>query len=432
MFRPTNSAARQKRRGAVAALVAVSITLLLGIVAITLDGGLLQDNKRRVQNACDGAALAAATTLYKDFPTIQSSGIADPDGNAEAAALAYAAANGFPSTRADTKVVVHIPPTSGPFTDKLGYAEVIITFKQPRYFSTIWGSSAMPVVARAVAHGFWGGTGDGCIILDPTVKNALDSSGSGSTTITGGGRFVVNSNHSEAARVTGGGALKAAEFRITGKNPGYIGPLDGQTYTGVPPTPDPLAYLPVPTVPPNGTITTTNVSKYKSYYLTPGRFTNLPNFGNGDTVTLKQGGIYYIDGGGLNSTQGATILMDPPNVTTGVMIYNAPSGTQQNQGLNLSGGTVVLSPLQSGPYAGIIFWQDRTSPVTLSLQGQGGFNIDGTFYAANALMNVTGNGTNVIGSQYISRTLSLSGSGTTLINYTDKLTARKRVVRLVE
>src|SRR6185369_11218739 len=128
-------------------------------------------------------------------------------------------------------VDVRIPPTTGPFTGRIGYAEVVITYKQPRYFSTIWGTSATPIVARAVAYGFWGGTGDGCIVLDPTVKDALDSSGSGSTIITGGGRFIVDSNNSEAARVTGGGKLAAAGFQITGKNPGYVGPLTGSVVT---------------------------------------------------------------------------------------------------------------------------------------------------------------------------------------------------------
>ena len=85
----THSAANEKRRGTVAALVAVTITLLLGIVAITLDGGLLQDNKRRVQNAADGAALAAATVIYKNYPSIESSGVADPGGYAADAAQVY-------------------------------------------------------------------------------------------------------------------------------------------------------------------------------------------------------------------------------------------------------------------------------------------------------------------------------------------------------
>jgi len=115
-----------------------------------------------------------------------------------------------------------------------------------------------------------------------------------------------------------------------------------------------------------------NSKSNKSYYLTPGRFTNLPNFGNGDLVTLKQGGIYYIDGGGFNMT-GGTLVMDPPNLTTGIMIYIAPNGTQPSQGLNISGGVVVISPLTSGIYAGIIVWQDRTSrfPCPYRVEGVG-------------------------------------------------------------
>jgi hypothetical protein len=56
----------------------------------------------------------------------------------------------------------------------------------------------------------------------------------------------------------------------------------------------------------------------------------------------------------------------------------------------------------------------------------------GTFYAANAQMSVTGNGAAAIGSQYISRTVTFGGGGTTTINYSDKGTARVRDIRLVE
>jgi hypothetical protein len=68
----------------------------------------------------------------------------------------------------------------------------------------------------------------------------------------------------------------------------------------------------------------------------------------------------------------------------------------------------------------------------MQLQGNGSFNLTGTFYAANALLKVSGGGTATIGSQYISRTLSMSGNGTVTINYTDKGTARLREVTLVE
>ena len=147
-------------------------------------------------------------------------------------------------------------------------------------------------------------------------------------------------------------------------------------------------------------------------------------------MILEQGGIYYISGG-LTMT-GTSVLKMDPSTKGGVMIYNAPNGTSQNQSINISGGKITLDPLTTGPYAGIIMWQDRTSSVSMSIQGQGGSTIKGTFYAANALLSVTGQGTNTIGSQYISRTLSLSGGGTVNIDYTDDGTARRREVCLVE
>ena len=421
------SARFRTRRGIVTILVTVCLIVLVGIAAISLDGGLLQDNKRRVQAAADAAALAAGTALFDNFKQI-SSGTPDPGGKAAAAALDVANRNGFPNDSIKATVTVNIPPKSGPFTGKANYAEVIISYYQQRYFSTIWGSEKLTVQGRAVAIGFWGGTGNGVIVLDPSAKSALDASGTGSVTVTGGAAMVVNSNDAEAARSTGGGNQTATNYWITG---GYTGTLNGNIETGTPPIPDPLAYLPPPTKPAAGTMTTVNVKSTKVYVLTPGSYSSLPNLGNGDSMILKQGGIYYIDGGGLTATGGSAITMDPLT-SGGVMIYNAPNGTQSNQSINLSGGKVNLSPLTSGPYAGIVLWQDRTSPVAMSIQGQGDMNIKGTFYAANALLSVSGQGTNTIGSQYISRTLSLSGGGAVNIDYTDDGTARKRDIRLAE
>jgi hypothetical protein len=205
------------------------------------------------------------------------------------------------------------------------------------------------------------------------------------------------------------------------------------------PTPDPLAYLPVPNVTTLGTITEVQLGMgNKMYTLTPGLYTNLPSFQVGDVVILKQysydnSGIYYIDNGGFTS-QGATILMDPLT-SGGVMIYNGPTSAANSHSINISGnaaGSVTLSALTSGPYAGILFWQERGATVDMSISGQGSFNLTGTFYAPNADLKVSGNGTAIIGSQYISRTLTLGGNGGVNINYTDQGTARKREVRIVE
>jgi hypothetical protein len=427
------------RRGIVAVFVALMLTIIVGTMAIALDGGLLQHNKRRVQATADAAALAAATELFKHWPAIVASNYVtfDPSNAANDAAQNYATYNGFKNDTTNAVVTVNIPPASGPFKGKVGYAEVIITYNQPRYFSGIWGSSTAPVTARAVARGSWAGSNIGIMVLDPSQKDSLNASGGGTATVTGGASVIVDSNNSEAAAATGGSSIVASDFEITG---GETGNLTGTIHTGTPPQPDPLRTLPVPTMPPAGNMTTKSLGMgNKQYTLTPGTYTNLPNFSSGDQVVFEQasynsnGGIFYINGGGFKST-GATISMDP-NTSGGVMIYNAPSSSSSNQGVDITGnssGSVNLSALTSGPYAGMLMWQDRTSSVGMSIAGQGSFDLEGTFYVANANLKVTGSGTATIGSQYISRTLTMGGGGAVKINYTDGGTAPLREVRLVE
>src|SRR5262249_2515482 len=140
---------------------------------------------------------------------------------------------------------------------------------------------------------------------------------------------IVNSNDNSAAVDGGNGTMKGQEFDITGNyttsgNGQFItSPTPNNIQTGVHPTPDPLAWMPVPAQPPAGTITSVNnpgKGGGKTYTLTPGTYYNLPNFGNGDVVILKQAsagaspsaanaGVYYLASGGFNS-QGATIKMD--------------------------------------------------------------------------------------------------------------------------
>jgi hypothetical protein len=328
-------------------------------------------------------------------------------------------------------VTVNVPPKSGPFTGKAGYAEVLVTNYQQRYFSAIWGATAVASQARAIARGRWAGSGLGIVVLDPIKKSALGASGGGNLTVTGGASIVVDSDDSWAASGTGGGTITASDFEITG---GYVGNLSGTINTGVPPTPDPLRYLPEPPVPAAGKLTTKNLGNgNKRYTLTPGAYTNLPSFNTGDVVNLQQGGIIYVNGGGFKST-GASIVMDT-TTSGGVMIYNNPKSAAQSEQIQISGnsaGTVNLSALTSGTYAGMLFWQQRTATQPMSISGGGNFTLLGTFYAANATLQVTGNGDAVIGSQYISKDLNLGGNGNILINYTDNGTARLREAILVE
>src|SRR5262245_24427340 len=114
---------RQRRRGNVLPLVAMTLVLMMTITAISLDGGSMFAEHRRARSVADAAALAAAADIYHHFFFDNGT---DSGGTARASAFATAAANGYPNSGA-TRVTVNIPPQSGPYTGKTGYAEVITT-----------------------------------------------------------------------------------------------------------------------------------------------------------------------------------------------------------------------------------------------------------------------------------------------------------------
>jgi hypothetical protein len=461
MFKRRSSPAC-RRRGVVAVIVALSLITLIGLVALSLDGGMVYLDLRDTRAAADAAAMAAACDLFKNYPTNNGT---DPQGTAKQAALDAALANGYANDGVRTTVAVYIPPITGPYAGLPSYCEVVVTYNYPRSFSRIWGSDDVPIKARAVSRGGWVAPGPGVIVLNYTGKATFNDQGNGAFTETGG-PVIVNSNNPSAVLDTGNGTTTAPEFDITGgvqlsNNSTFTTtPTPNNIFTGVHPTPDPLAYLPPPTMPPPGTMTTVNLGGgNRLYTLTPGTYTNLPTFSSGDQVVLQQasagnGGIFYIDGGGFKST-GASITMDP-TTSGGVMIYNEPASSSDSEKIQITGnasGIVNLSPLTSGPYAGIVLWQDRNSSVPVLVEGNGSFTINGTFYAAGATLNVNGNGKtdtgtstgsytdlsgnlvqggSKIGSQYISLDLSLGGNGNVSIKYAGPDVARTRIITLVE
>jgi hypothetical protein len=446
-----------RRTAIVVVFVAFAMIGIIGMAAVTLDGGFLYFELREVCATADAAAMAGSCDLFTHYPT--NAGL-DPKGTAAAAAHTVASANGYTNDGTNTTVVVNVPPQSGTYTGKAGYIEVIVTKNVQRAFSRIFGSAPVPVRARSVGRGAWVSPAGGVIILDYSSKAALNSQGNGAFTETGG-PVIVNSNNSSAVVDTGNGQMIAPEFDITGGTKLQGGanlstsPVANQVFTGMHPTPDPLAYLPQPSMPANGTMTKLGLGQGNTLYtLTPGTYTNLPTFSSGDVVILQQasannaGGIYYINGDGFKST-GASITMDPLT-SGGVMIYNAPASSADSEKVQITGnssGVVNLSGLTSGPYTGITLWQDRNSSVPMLIEGNGSFTMTGTFYAAGALLNVNGNGNGTysyvnssgvtvtgssrIGSQWISHDLSLGGNGNVNLHYAGQY-ARTRIISLVE
>jgi len=412
----------KKKKGIIAVIVAVCLIAILGITALAIDGGILVDDARTAQTAADAAALAAGTELYNNWAT--NKGV-DKDGKARASALLTANANGFNNDGITSTVTVNIPPASGIFAGKSGYAEVIITYNQTRGFSAIFGSGTVPVQGRCVARGKKGSSEVGILVLNSNASGAFTLSGSASVSVNG--KVVVNSNSSTAAVSSGSAICTASELDIVGGQKSSA-PSDftgDKTKYGSQPMSDPLGDLPVPD--PSGmTIQSTKTyTPVSGETLQPGVYTGgisikTPN------VSMAPG-VYYMQGGGFTMSGGSSSL-----TANGVMIYNGADNSGKTGKIDVSGGgTITMSPPTSGDYSGISIFQDRTSTQPVTLSGGSTWNLTGTLYAPAAGFTISGGSGATMGSQYICNTLNLSGPSA--LNQIDPdLGFGPRDIRLVE
>jgi hypothetical protein len=401
-----------RRSGQIIVILAVLLVAIVAFVAISLDGGLLLDQRRKAQAAADAAALAGAcdryyfrvttdaTTQLKHTPLIAQS-------NAEM----VAALHGYANDGTRSVVTALCPPTSGSHVGDNDFVEVIIQFNQPRGFSTILGTGDLPVRARAVAGVKTLSANAGAIILDRTNSGTILAKGNGNL-IFQNGTVVVNSSSASAGRTTGNGSVLAPGFSFSG-TPGYSGNFQatggGTIASGQQPVPDPLAYLPQPDKNSYPTATEKVYSNFKyngssPITIYPGRYDGGISITGKGKVTMAAG-IYYMNGGGFSITGQGDL-----DGTSGVMIYNDPA--KSNDVISLSGqGEIKLVAPATGIYKGISIFQDRASANEVSVTGNGKYNITGTFYVAGGNLKLAGNGDSGMGSQYISNTLSSVGNG---------------------
>jgi hypothetical protein len=497
-----------RRSGAVAPLVAMLMVALCVVISIVLEEGMMLSESRRAQATADAAAMAGACVLYQNVKT--TAGI---DPASITAATQMANDNGYDGlgnsqTPGSTLVEAHNPPASGIFKGQAGYIEVRTTYYQGRYFSwvlSLWPINAtlgntMPVTARAVAEGTWMPFHAGVLLLDQS-SSSLQDTGNGTLNINGGD-FIIDSNSSAALFNTGNATVvvQNGTVDITGNDvnaqssTGTLGSgaaiqtPNGSTdvYLNQHPTPDPLAYLPLPgsstpgapPIPPKAPQPkfVTLPSGQQAWLMWPGSYNT--NTGNdtqlppaGGLIVLMQAnnsqqgstsGIYYIANGGFSYNNTSLVMdnnllianpggqswngpLDYQGSTGGMMIYMGPNASS---GLNLQGnstGLVYLQPLTDpSPYSGMIYWQDPSNTTDVQVAGNGSFTIQGTMYAPSALMKVTGNGGtytgslgqqiagSAIGSQYVSADLKMAGNGNVIVNYQGPPKTPVRILTLVE
>lgn len=400
---------RERRRGAVAVVVALCLIPLIGVMAFAFDGGIMLIARRRAQTIADAAAYSVACQLYTNL-TVDPTGL-DVSGKARAVGVYTAKGNGFTNDGTTNTVTINIPPQSGSHIAAPGYAEVILTTIQPRIFGAIFGSASLSITGRGVARILLS-TPASIILLDPTATGAFTLTGG--TKITTQSTIQVNTSSTTGTQLTGASNITAAALHLHGggtrdTSSSVTLTSESSVKSGVAAVADPLASLATPTT--AGLTNQSFTSTYGSKTISPGVYSGGLTIGNGMTVTM-QPGIYYMKGGPLSVAGGVTLT------GSGVTIFM--DNTSSNSQFQIAGGANVnLTPPTSGTYAGLTYFQDRSNSKTLSFSNGANITLKGTVYAAAAAMNFSGGTSNTYGSQIIADSMSISNGAVIKVNTTD-------------
>ena len=370
-----NMLRKTRQSGQALIAVAFGLVVLLGAAGLAVDMGYLRYQKRLEQSAADSAALAGATE--RAF-----------GGNFDLAAKTDSGSNGF----ADgvNNVTVTVTPTT--YNGNPNAVQVQVAAVQPIFFMKVFGLANPTVTANATAV-FKGG--QNCIYsLNGDLQNShtLDVPNCG----------IVSNDE----------VINTGGHHITAESVGAVNgpPPPGTTpnaVTGIAPAADPLAYLQPPAA---GGCLSGVVSDTVPTPTTMNPVT-LPagTYCNGITVSgirsVNFSGTYVVTG---NGTSGNAVSFGGTGTVSGngVTIYLNGSAT----------GGVMLSPSQTfnlvapttDPYAGILFYQDKTNPAPATINGTGGSKFQGAFYFPGALLTVDRGGSGAAYMIFVANSLTLA------------------------
>ena len=350
-------------RGQILILAAVSMTALLGIAALSIDASFMYDKRNRLHAAADAAAKTGAIEVHRN-PTVPLAALRN-------FANQQVIAHGF-NPSGSTTVTIHHPPINGPFTGNIHYVEAIVSEPTATFFGVILGIANMTPGARAVA-----GTSPGlnCLITLNGPGTTPTSMSVGNTTLNMPGCSVANNG--DLSTTNPNATITAQSVGLTGSCFGQHCPQANQQ-TGVPPVADPLIALAAPTNP-GGCTAQVNPTSL------PGGCYSSITTSVGQTLTLT-GGVYYITGrfelrnnvrvvgtGGVLIVLAGTAPTGPCGVGAIAGCFDAGQNTR-----------ITLTAQTSGPYSGIVLFQDRTNHLDFNFNNSVEFNLQGAVYLPGA------------------------------------------------
>ncbi len=389
--------------GSILMLTALSMVVLLSMVALAVDGSYMYTERNRMAAAADAGARAGAQEYRRN-----------PASDLQAFANREVVRHGF-DPAVDTTVTVHRPPQSGSYTGSQNYVEVIVSRPTASFFATIMSNvwATLTPGARAVA-----GTSSA-----PNCLITLNQSGNPSLAIAG----TVNLNMGCGIQANGNMTVGSGSGSITASGIGVQGTCSGcpgGTTTGVPPAPDPLQTLAVPSNPygsPNPVVLLP--SGPASITIAPGWYSKI-DIANNKTVTFSGNGLYWITG---------PILIGNQAIITGnnLMFYLdgvAPPGpclaTSTAGCINIpNGATVQLQAPTSGAYEGILMFQARTNALDATFNNAGSYDLSGAMYFPAATVSYGNAGASNDCTLFVANNINLGSGGGGSMNFTNTCSA---------
>lgn len=369
-------------------LIALSLVVLLGFMALAVDVGYLRYQKRQLQTAADAAAIAAAAELSY--------------GDATAAADADSAANGFTNGSNGVTVTVNNPPASGPHSGDSNYVEAIVSRSASTFFAKSFGVTSTRITARAVAH--LGGSTSCVYALAPSGGSTLEVVSHATLDSTCG--LIAESNGSGAFSCKIPSTVSAPYIGVVGSfGGGCPAPVNLVTGIAVPSPSDPLTYLPKPSVGActfsgQKTYNSSNSPKSSPSVLNPGVYCGGIAIKASAYVVFNPG-VYILTSskspGGISIDIGSYVSTNTSSSPYGVTFYNyGPAGSVTfTLSAYSTGEYVSLIAPTSGTYQGVLFFQDPGDTATAQIIGMSSDStvLQGTYYFPAATLNIAYSGT---------------------------------------
>ena len=444
----TNTKKHSRRNGGIALIwMAITLIVLILFVGLALDYAKVCLAAHQLQNAADAAALAGARIVRVSEPNarIQAQYIAGlnfTEGNSVILNL-----NTDNNLNGDIVIgrfyydergfvpLQNLPAGIGPDALKAVAKRTESEHGPiPLIFGPIANVNTTNVSRVAIAQAL-GGWGAGIIALDCYKSPGLSIGGAATDLTLIGGGIQVNSN-ADVAFYTNKNTKYVPVPEIINVNGGVDdkklpAAILAVTNTGAPQMPDPLCpdaqcdgtvagsdCLPVPAFGPVIQTETVRGSTDPCVPKTigPGYYPGgIELLSSNETLHLEPG-IYILDAIGAN--KGGLYVNAGNLFGEDVMLYITGGGKIDIQG----GGTIVLNQNNEfkgypfAPYEGMTIYQDRNDTNPAVIQGTNTLNIGGTLYFPRNHVEVTGTGGG-FGTQLISNTIEIGGTGTIKINY---------------